>query len=264
MAETTNDALLDAVEDYVARSLMPLAKKLLDLEQQLARTTLQKGADGINGKDAEIDYGRLGEMLKSMLVPGKDGKDGKDGEVDYDRIGNVIAVAVEKEVGKIPVPKNGADGKEGPAGPPGPAGEPGPPGPPGERGSDGEKGLAGDSGPPGEPGLVGKDGADGIAGKDGRDGRDAMDGLVGIKADIEGERDLVVHFVRSNGVRTTLRAQLPIPIFRGVHQEARKYVRGDNVTKNGCQWTCMADTTTAPPSSDWVQSTKAGRDGREK
>jgi hypothetical protein len=282
MAEIA-DPLLDAVEDYVARSLMPLARKILDLERQLAATVLKQAEPG---------------------APGRDGADGKDADVDYDRIGNIIAVAVEKEFNKLPVSR---DGKDGPPGLTGSPGESGPPGPPGERGLDGSKGDSGDSGPPGEkgePGMAGKDGVDGIAGKDGadgmagkdgtdgingkdadeaaviekvlsriptprdgvdgRDGRDAMDGLVGIKAELEGERELAIHFVRSNGVRTTLRAQMPIPIFRGVHQEGRKYVRGDNVTKNGCQWTCMADTTTTPPSSDWVQSTKAGRDGREK
>ena len=111
---------------------------------------------------------------------------------------------------------------------------------PGERGKDGEKGL------------------------DGRDGRDAIDGLIAIEADLENERELAIHFVRANGVRTTLRKALPIPIFRGVHQEGREYARGDNVTKNGCQWSCVAATTTTPPSTDWVQSTKAGRDGRDR
>jgi integrin beta 3 len=261
MAEIA-DPLLEAVEDYVARSLMPLARKILELEHQLQQTVLQKGEPG---------------------APGRDGVAGKDAEVDYDQIGNIIAVAVEKQMAKFPRPKDGADGQNGPPGPAGSPGEPGPPGPPGERGSDGEKGISGDPGPAGEkgePGIVGKDAdevaivekvlsriptpRDGKDGSDGRDGRDAIDGLVGIKADLEHERELVLSFVRSNGVRTTLRAVLPVPIFRGVHQEGRAYVRGDNVTKNGCQWTCMSDTTTMPPSSDWVQSTKAGRDGRER
>jgi Collagen triple helix repeat (20 copies) len=237
MAETIADPLLDAVEDYIARSLMPLARKILDLESQLQQQTVQKGEPGL---------------------PGPAGLPGKDAEVDYDQIGNIIAVAVEKQMAKLPLPAAGADGKEGPPGPPGERGEAGPAGPPGERGLAGENGIAGD------PGLPGEKGEPGMIGKDGRDGRDALDGLVGIKAELEGERELAIHFVRSNGVRTTLRAQLPIPIFRGVYQEGRAYVRGDNVTKNGCQWTCMTDTMTAPPSADWVQSTKAGRDGREK
>jgi hypothetical protein len=243
MADTA-DPLLDAVEDYVARSLMPLARKILDLESQLQRMTVEKGEPGL---------------------PGPAGLPGKDAEVDWEEVGNIIAVAVEKQVAKLPPAPAGTEGKEGPPGAPGLRGEAGVAGPAGERGLAGEKGISGDPGRDAdEAAIVEKILARLPVPKDGRDGRDAMDGLVGIKAELEGERELAIHFVRSNGVRTTLRAQLPIPIFRGVHDPGRKYVRGDNVTKNGCQWTCMADTTTAPPSSDWVQSTKAGRDGREK
>lgn len=222
MAENA-DLLLDAVEDYVARSLMPVARKLLELERQLGSVVLAKGEPG---------------------APGRDGVDGKDGAP-------------------------GARGEPG---------EPGAPGAPGERGSDGIKGDSGDPGAPGkdgEPGLAGKDGRDGVDGKDGlpglqgkdgadgRDGRDALDGLIDIQAEYDGERSFKFVFVRAAGVRQEMQFKAPIQIYRGVHQEG-SYERGDNVTKNGCQWTCISDTTTAPPSPDWVQSTKAGRDGRDK
>jgi Collagen triple helix repeat (20 copies) len=244
MSDVIADPLLDAVEDYIARSLLPLARRILELEHELKQIVVAKGAPGL---------------------PGPAGEPGKDAEVDYDQIGNIIAVAVEKQMTKFPLPKDGPAGEPGPPGPPGPRGEVGAPGPAGERGLAGEKGISGDPGrDPDETAIVEKVLARIPVAKDGRDGRDALDGLVGIKAELENDRDLVVHFVRSNGVRTTLRAALPVPIFRGVYQEGRSYVRGDNVTKNGCQWTCMANTSAAPPSAEWVQSTKAGRDGRDK
>jgi hypothetical protein len=74
---------------------------------------------GEPGKPAEVDYERIAGMVKGFVdaIPpaasGRDGAPGKDAEVDYDRIGNIIAVAVEKEQGKYPRPKDGRDGRDG-------------------------------------------------------------------------------------------------------------------------------------------------------
>ena len=238
MAEIT-DPLLDAVEDYVARSLMPLARKLLDLEHRFGQITLKQGEPGLPGRDG-VD-GHDGP-------PGAPGQDGRDG----------------------------VDGKDGQNGVPGARGEPGEPGTPGAAGERGQDGDSGDSGAPGkdgEAGLQGKDGRDGahgkdgeagLQGKDGRDGRDAIDGLIDIQGEFDGERTFKFLFIRSAGVRQEMVFKAPIQIYRGVHQAGKAYERGDAVTLNGCQWTALHDTATAPPGGDWQQSTKAGRDGRDR
>lgn len=79
--------LLGAIEDYVARAVAPLQKRIQQLET--AR-----------------------ERLPERGEKGEAGERGADAEVDYDRIGNVIAVAVEKEIAKRPAAVNGKDGRD--------------------------------------------------------------------------------------------------------------------------------------------------------
>lgn len=168
--------LFDAIEDYVARAVSPLLARIAELESRslLVGPRGESGPAGINGKD---------------------GAPGKDADVDYDRIGNVIALAVEKEVGKFPIPRDGRDGKDGRDGVDGKDGAPGrdadadvivervlaaipkpedgKDGAPGLRGEKGADGRDGERGPQGERGDKGESGINGKDGSDGRDGRDA-------------------------------------------------------------------------------------------
>lgn len=84
-----------------------------------AVAALPPAAKGDPGVPAEIDYDRVGSLLKAMVdalptpTKGDPGAPGADAVVDYDRLGNVIAVAVEKEVGKLPPPAKGEPGDPG-------------------------------------------------------------------------------------------------------------------------------------------------------
>jgi len=86
------------------------------------------GKDGVDGKDAEVDYSRIGTAVElevnkqlSMLpkpidgkdgAPGKDGVDGKDAEINWEGVRGVVAELVEEHHKKYPV-ANGVDGKDG-------------------------------------------------------------------------------------------------------------------------------------------------------
>lgn len=214
MADAAEE-LRDAVEDYVERAVRPYAEALAALEAKyasdiadlraqvaskhddrahadmIARMVAEAvaaipkprdgadgnaGRDGINGKDAIVEYDRIFVHLKSLVdaiprardgLPGErgtDGAPGKDGVVDYDRIGEVIAVAVDKAMANVPKPKDGERGKDGVVDydivrefvtaavtnavaelPPPKHGERGEKGQPGERGEKGEPGRDGKS-----------------------------------------------------------------------------------------------------------------------
>ena len=158
---------LAALEGYVARALVPFQTRIAQLEATLARAP---------------ERGEKGEA-------GERGPRGLDAEVDYERIGNVIAVAVEKEVAKLPTPQNGRDAApvdyahiaamikaaaitavaelpRSERGQPGPAGKDGAPGADGAKGEPGEIGPQGLPGAKGEPGEPGKPGEKGEAGRD--------------------------------------------------------------------------------------------------
>src|SRR5690348_746982 len=96
-ADVMADAVFLAVKGYVGKAVeranAPLLLKIADLEARLA----------------SIPAGPRGEPGER----GEPGQNGKNAEVDYDRVGNVIAVAVEKEVAKFPIPRDGRDGKDG-------------------------------------------------------------------------------------------------------------------------------------------------------
>jgi hypothetical protein len=51
--------------------------------------------------------------------------------------------------------------------------------------------------------------------------------------------------------------------YRGVHQRADEYRKGDAVTQNGNMWVCLRETTGTPGASeDWQLAVRAGRDLR--
>jgi len=136
-------------------------------------------------------------------------------------------------------------------GPPGPQGPPGAEGPAGADGRDGRDGL------PGVPGPTGAKGADG---KDGVDGKDGL----GVKDfDVLHDSDRTVTFVWSDGERTLARPiEFPITVYRGVWREGT-YKRGEQVTRNGSQFTAKCETTLPPESADWQLSTKRGNHGKD-
>jgi hypothetical protein len=205
------DAVFLAVKGYVGKAVdsavAPLLARIAELEQRAPvpgprgeqgliglpgprGERGEKGIDGANGRDGNDGRdghpGPVGEKgdRGEQGPAGRDGVNGKDAEVDYDRLGNMIAVAVEKEVGKFPIPRDGRDGKDGRDG---------------ERGEKGDKGDRGDKGDPGHDGRdvdeesivrrvrelipTPKDGRDGIDGKDGRDGATGPQGERGEKGD---------------------------------------------------------------------------------
>jgi len=260
MADSAAVELFTEVAGYVERAVRPYAEKLAELEArhaiELADLKAQiaarpdaiaqaemivravadalstvprplnglpgrDGVDGRDGADAEIDYERVGGMLKAFvdaIPPAAPGRDGADAAVDYDRIGEVIAVAVEKQVAKFPVPRdgrdgapgrhgddgrNGADGKDAPAVDlealavrvlglvPAPRdGKDGRDGERGERGEAGAKGADADANaivervvaliPKPRDGVDGKAGRDGVDGDDGRNGADGAPGRDGV------------------------------------------------------------------------------------
>ena len=309
--------LLGAIEDYVARAVAPMQKRIAQLENELQRVPErgEKGEDGAPGRDAPaLDYGHINELIKAAAI-------------------TVVA--------ELPKPK---DGERGPAGEQGLAGERGAPGEAGAKGADADiapaihnlelrfVALKGDleqqikalQGPPGEPGpmglagkdadedaivarvtaralaaipvpkdgLPGKDGRDGVDGKDGtaglsgkdgaagtdgRDGlrgpegpegprgdpgRDALDGLASIEAALRGERTLALDFLMTGGARKSFEFRLPIPIYRGKHEDGARHEQGDAVTRDGSTWIALKDTATTPPSADWMLAVKKGRDLR--
>lgn len=129
------EAIADQTREHIAREIAKVraehAIEVAELKAKLsesitredvtAEVTRQVAAipPAKNGENAEVDYGRVSELVKAAvaaLPPAKPGEPGKDATVDYDKIcdkvGDVIVLAVAKEVAKIPAPKNGDPGKD--------------------------------------------------------------------------------------------------------------------------------------------------------
>lgn len=102
--------------------------------------------------------------------PGRDGRDGKDGAPGAPgRDGKSVSVAevvpiIEREVARIPPPRDGINGVDGKDGEPGRDGKDGVPGRDGAPGTDGKDGAPGALGPRGPRGLQGKAGEPGPRG----------------------------------------------------------------------------------------------------
>jgi len=173
--------LLGAIEDYVARAVAPMQKRLAQLEAEYARIP-ERGEKGEPGVAEDVDYDRVEEIALRLVqkefgkypVP-KDGRDAPP--IDYGHINELIKAAAITVVADLPKPKDGERGL------------PGEPGVAGERGADGVPGAAGKDadiapaihnlelrfvalktdlteqvkalqGPPGEPGPIGPAGKD--------------------------------------------------------------------------------------------------------
>jgi len=111
------------------------------------------------------------------------------------------------------------------------------------------------AGPPGRDGLDGRDGADGV-------------GIADLTATFDGDRTLTLAF--QNGVITkTIPITLPIPRYRGVYVEGKRYDVGECVTWAGSVFHCQAPTDRRPSDhaglergagGPWRLMVKSGRD----
>ena len=114
-------------------------------------------------------------------------------------------------------------------------------------------------------GRDGRDAEKAEAGKDGKDGVDGRDGLGfdDLTVEHDGERTVTLRFAQGDRVKEYF-LTFPVPIYRGVYQPERDYVRGDEVTFGGSQWHCNEATVEKPGdgSPAWTLSVKRGRDGR--
>lgn len=103
-------------------------------------------------------------------------------------------------------------------------------------------------------------------GKDGRDGTDGKDGVGfdDMTIDHDGERGVVLRFVRGDEVRETSLA-FPVVIDRGVYKVDSDYQRGDGVTFGGSWWVAQKDAPDGKPglSDGWRLAVKKGRDGKD-
>jgi hypothetical protein len=106
----------------------------------------------------------------------------------------------------------------------------------------------------------------GVAGPSGRDGRDGFN-LDDFSAEFDGERTVTVKFIRGELVKVAT-FTIAAPLYRGVYEDGRSYVKGDAVTWGGHLWIAKEATTERPgvtpaASHAWQLAVKAGRDGRE-
>jgi integrin beta 3 len=246
----TTDLLLDAVEDYVARSLTPLARKILDLEQQLAQIALRKGEPGRDGVD------------------GNDGTPGKDGE-------------------NGPPGAPGAAGEPGIAGPPGERGQAGEKGLPGDSvHPDTVRVMVVDA----ARDELAKQIALIPRPADGRDADPAhtaelVEAAVVrqfelLRPHIKGEQgergtginDVVLNYDEQTGVATFMVGERVIGEIRGIPHDGGLFKRGTAyrkaalVTYGGSTFIAQRDTAEPiggdPPSKDWRLTVQRGRDAR--
>jgi hypothetical protein len=270
MAETA-DVLLDAVEDYVARSVAPLAKRIVELEQKLAVATALPGEPGLPGQDG---------------APGLDGKDGENGAPG--------PRGEQGEPGLAGLPgERGSDGKKGDSG------EVGPPGRDGATGRAGEKGDSGDSVHPDTVRVMVVDAArDELAKQialiprpaDGKDADPAHTAelveaavvrqLALLKPHIKGDPgargigvdDLTLDYDEQAGVATLRVDQRVIGAIKGIPHDGGLFKRGSAyrkaalVTYGGSTFIAQRDTAEPiggdPPSKDWRLTVQRGRDAR--
>jgi hypothetical protein len=195
---------------------------------------------------------------------------------------------VDEAISNVKDGRDGAPGKDGRDGIDGAPGKDGEPGKSGENGKDGAPGKDGrdgldatefmraeghlivvmNNGSTKDLGEVdGKDGDPGHDGRDGKNGRDGVDGLSvdDFQAEFDGERSVMLRFVRGDVVREIGPFVFPVPIYRGVWKPDIEYRKGDIVTLNGSQFIAQKDAPTGRPedgSGDWIMSVKRGRDGK--
>jgi integrin beta 3 len=287
------EILVDATKRLasVESDLVEIAKGLMDPDANIAdiMQQIQNVNDVLNAHTSDLH--RIGTLIATPPAPGINGVDGKsvtsadmndDGELLIE-----IGGDVQHNVGRV----KGYDGKDGAgiqnitvdadgaahvllsdgrsiavANFTGPAGN---------NGQDGAKGqdgvnLAGfvidrdghahatlsngemkDLGP-----VVGQDGA---PGKDGQDGI----GFDDLTVEHDGERGFSLKFVRGDVVKA-FDFSIPLPLYRGVFDEAKTYEQGDMVTWSGSIWHANEKPSGKPEvSKSWQLAVKHGREGKK-
>jgi integrin beta 3 len=281
---TTRLASVESDLAEIAKGLMDPDANIADIMQQI-----QNVNDVLNAHTSDLH--RIGTLIATPPAPGVNGVDGKsvtsadmndDGELLIE-----IGGDVQHNVGRV----KGYDGKDGAgiqnitvdadgaahvllsdgrsiavANFTGPAGN---------NGQDGAKGqdgvnLAGfvidrdghahatlsngelkDLGP-----VVGQDGA---PGKDGQDGI----GFDDLTVEHDGERGFSLKFVRGDVVKA-FDFSIPLPLYRGVFDEAKAYEQGDMVTWGGSIWHANEKPSGKPEvSKSWQLAVKHGREGKK-
>jgi hypothetical protein len=125
-------------------------------------------------------------------------------------------------------------------------------------GRDGRDGPQGPTGPPGDPGQRGEIGPPGLQ----------LNAADFQRSEYDGDRNLVLRFGPESAA-VELPIRLPIPIYRGVYDEARTYEPADVVTFGGHVWIAKRDTNARPSDlltegkSAWTLMAKRGRDGKD-
>lgn len=274
-ADAVAASIFEMVDGYLRRAVEPLAEKSAELGVRVAALEAwqpergEKGDPGERGPPGESVVGPPGPPGESVAgPPGEKGDPGEAGPPGESIVGppgppgergepghgiasierNDNRVLFELSDGRVfdagDLPR-GERGEKGEQGIPGRDGRDGPVGPVGERGPRGEKGDRGESGP------VGERGADGF-------------GFDDIQMVHDGERRLSIRFVRGAEVKECGPFVLPMQIYRGVHEDARSYERGDTVTWGGSLYHCNEVTQEKPGagSKAWTLAAKRGADGR--
>jgi hypothetical protein len=280
--------LIDSLLEGIAPVVVDLVAKQVDARV----AALPAAKDGMPGPKG--DPGEPG-------AKGIDGAPGKDAVVDYDRIGAAIKEVVAVAVAEIPAPKDGA---------PGARGEPGPAGKDADEGVIAARVLAvvgipkdGEPGPKGERGERGPVGEKGEPGKDGKSAtqddiravveplvaawaldferraqdvfakaiermpkpKDGIDGfsLEDLSIEHDGDGNVTLRFARGELIKE-FKLRLPRFKDKGIYREEEIYLQGDGVTYGGSFSIAQKDGPQGRPgeSDDWRLAVRKGRDGK--
>lgn len=124
MQALADDVVLSA-RGFISRALVGVSKRIDDLERRIMAIPAGRdgapGVKGSDGKDAAVDYAKVGELVTmavstavaALPVPanGRDGKDGKD--ADHEETRAMVLDSVAEVVKAIPKPTDGKDGNDG-------------------------------------------------------------------------------------------------------------------------------------------------------
>jgi hypothetical protein len=241
---------MEAIERRIEE--LPTARDGKDADMGQVRQIIGEELAGIRSAVSAIQPapelpdipGMIEEGVKAAVAAMPAPQDGKS--VTVDDVAPLIASEVEKRIGELPKPKDGADGKDGV----------------GMAGAlidrSGELVVTLSNGETKNLGpVVGRDGID-AKGEDGKDGL----GFDDLDVTYDGEKTITLKFTK--GERTKEFAfSMPVVIDRGVYREGNEYKAGDGVTWGGSFWIAQKDTSSKPDTGDdWRLSVKRGRDGK--
>ncbi len=207
------------------------------------------------GKDA--DPAIIKQMVTEAVATIPPAKNGKDGAT-IEELRPVIDETVAKAVSAIPIPKDGKNGLDA------------------VKFLRGDKGnlivtmsngtvedLGAIDGKAADMEAVERSIAEKVAAipipKDGVDGV-GFDDLNDIEED-DG-RFIVRQVFHAGKMVKETRIQTKVALYRGIHDQARTYLPGDQVSRGGSQWHCHTECKGAFNGDNWVLAVKKGRDGK--